>query len=237
MMDSPSIPPDCNPFQKVAHMKAHVRTLACLLVAAAFCLPQFSTQLNAQMRDFQDRGIQGDVTAVSGSTLTVKTEEGQVYTVSTGPNTRFRKQRDQITISDLHPGDMIAAMGDKDAKAHTVGAMFVIVMDKARYEQMQAEFGKTWTAGTVQSISGTNITIKRTDGVTQTVAVDENTTFRRRREDITLADIKVGDEINARGTLHNGTFVATQVSEGRGGMGMGRQRSGPQNTNDSGTNN
>ena len=187
----------------------------------------------------QDRGIQGDVTAVSGNTITVKTKEGEVYTVSTGPNTRFRKQRDQISISDLHPGDMIAAMGDKDAKAHTVGAMFVIVMDKARYEQMQAEFGKTWTAGTVQSISGTNITIKRTDGVTQTVAVDENTSFRRRREDITLADIKVGDEINARGALHNGTFVATQVSEGRGGMGMGmgRQRSGSQNTNDSGTNN
>jgi hypothetical protein len=220
-------------------MKAHVRTLASLLVAAAFCLPQFSTQLNSQMRNMQDRGIQGDVTAVSGNTITVKTKEGGVYTVSTGPNTRFRKQRDQISISDLRPGDMIAAMGDKDAKAHTVGAMFVIVMDKARYEQMQAEFGKTWTAGTVQSISGTNITIKRTDGVTQTVAVDENTSFRRRREDITLADIKVGDEINARGALHNGTFVATQVSEGRGGMGMGmgRQRSGSQNTNDSGTNN
>jgi Cu/Ag efflux protein CusF len=219
-------------------MKAHVRTLAALLVAAAFCLPQFSTQLNAQMRGLQDRGIQGDVTAVSGNTITVKTTEGEVYTVSTGPNTRFRKQRDQIAISDLHPGDMIAAMGDKDAKAHTVGAMYVMVMDKARYEQMQAEFGKTWTAGTVQSISGTNITIKRTDGVTQTVSVDENTTFRRRRDDITLADIKVGDEINARGALHNGAFVATQVSEGRGGMGMGmgRQRSGSQNTNDSGTN-
>lgn len=191
------------------------------------------------MRNFQDRGIQGDVTAVSGNSITVKTKEGEVYTVSTGPNTRFRKQRDQITITDLHPGDMIAAMGDKDAKKHTVGAMFVMVMDKARYEQMQAEFGKTWTAGTVQSISGTNITIKRTDGVTQTVSVDENTTFRRRREDITLPDIKVGDNISARGALHNGTFVATQVSEGRGGMGMGmgRQRSGSQNINDSGTNN
>lgn len=225
-------------------MKAHVRTLVSLLIAAAFCLPQFSSQLNAQMRDLQDRGIQGDVTAVSGNTVTVKTREGEVYTVSTGPNTRFRKQRDQITISDLHSGDMIAAMGDKDAKAHTLGAMFVMVMDKARYEQMQAEFGKTWTAGTVQSITGTNITIKRTDNVTQTVAVDENTSFRRRREDITLPDIKVGDTITARGALHNGSFLATEVNVGRGGMGggmgfgQGRQRSGSQNTNqNSGSNN
>ncbi len=220
-------------------MKAHVRTLASLLVAAAFCLPQFSTQLNAQMQDMQARSIQGDVTAVSGNTITVKTKEGEVYTVSTGPNTRFRKQRDQIAISDLNPGDMIAAMGDKDAKAHTVGAMFVMVMDKARYEQMQAELGKTWTAGAVQSINGTNITIKRMDGVTQAVTVDENTTFRRRREEITLPDIKVGDNISARGALHSGTFVATEVNVGRGGMsmGMGRQRSGSQNSNDSGTNN
>jgi hypothetical protein len=224
-------------------MKAHVRTLGSLLIAAAFCLPQFSSPVNAQMRDFQDRGIQGDVTAISGNTVTVKTTEGEVYTVSTGPNTRFRKQRDQITITDLHPGDMVAAIGDKDAKAHTVGAMFVMVMDKARYEQMQAEFGKTWTAGTVQSIKGTNITIQRTDNVTQTIAVDANTAFRRRREDITLPDIKVGDTISARGALHDGNFAATEVNVGRGGMGggmgfgQGRQRSGSQNNQDSGSKN
>lgn len=216
-------------------MKAHVRTVASLLIAAAFCLPQFSTSAHAQrMRNFEGRSVRGDVTAVNGNNLTVKTEEGEVYTVETGPNTRFRKQRDQITISDLHTGDMIAAMGNKDAKAHKLGAMLVMVMDKTRYEQMQAEFGKTWTAGEVQSIEGTNITIKRTDGVTQTVAVDENTSFRRRREDITLPDIKVGENITARGSLRNGAFVATMVAVGRGGMGggpgfsHGRRRSGSQ---------
>lgn len=212
-------------------MKAFVRTFAPLF-AAVFCVIVIPTWLFAQapmqgggMADIQAHSVRGDVTAITGNNITVKTEQGEVYTVETGPNTRFRKQRDLIQISDLHAGDMIAAIGDKDAKAHTLGAAFVMVIDNARYEQMRAEFGKTWTAGVVQSIDGTNIVIKRADGQTQTIAVDENTSFRRRREDITLPDIKPGDTIGARGALHNGAFLATLVNVGRGGEG-GRRFSG-----------
>lgn len=164
------------------------------------------------MAEMQAHGLQGDITAISGSTITVKTEQGETYSVLTGPNTHFRKQRDEIQITDVHVGDMIAVFGDKNAKAKTIGAAFVAVLDKARFEQMRAEFGKTWTAGVVQSINGTNIVVKRPDNVTQTIAVDENTSFRRRREDITLLDIKPGDNIGARGSLQNGTFLATMIN-------------------------
>lgn len=205
--------------------KALVRR-AVWLLAGVFCVAAIPAWLYAQapmqnggMADIQAHSVRGDVTAITGNTITVKTEEGEVYTIETGPNTRFRKQRDLIQISDLHAGDMIAAIGDKDAKARTVGAAFVMVIDKARYERMRAEFGKTWTAGVVQSIEGTSIVIKRADGQTQTIAVDENTSFRRRREDITLPDIKAGDAIGARGALHNGAFLATLVNVGRRGEG------------------
>lgn len=166
---------------------------------------------------FADHGIHGTITAVAGNTITVKTDQGETYSVATGPNTRFRKQRDEIKVSDLHSGDEIAAVGDKDPKARTVGAVFVIVIDREQEQKMRADFGKTWTAGIVQSIDGTNIVIKRPDNVTQTVAVDENTSFRRRREDITLPDIKVGDNLTARGALQNGSFLATMVNIGRAG--------------------
>lgn len=170
--------------------------------------PQFA----GGMEQFQAHGVQGDVTAISGSTIMVKNEQGETYSVLTGANTRFRKQRDEAQFSDIHVGDMIAVFGDKDPKAKTIGAAFVAVIDKARYEQMRGEFGKTWTAGVVQSIDGTNIVVKRPDNVTQTIAVDENTSFRRRRDDITLLDIKPGDNIGARGALQNGTFLATMVN-------------------------
>lgn len=178
------------------------------------------------MGDFQDHSVRGDITTISGNTITVKTDDGQVYTVATSANTRFRKQRDLIKLSDLHVGDMIAAIGDKDPKAKTVGAVFVVVIDKEQYEKMRADFGKTWTAGVVQSINGTNIVVKRPDNVTQTIAVDENTEFRRHREDVTLPDIKIGDNVTARGALQNGAFLATTVNvggpgglNGRGGYG------------------
>lgn len=203
-----------------------VPLLACtlLLPMPALAMPRQSAA-PAQDQDQQGRGdtggfqfeehsVRGDITAISGNTITVKTDEGDAYSVATGPNTRFRKQADLTKITDLRVGDMIAAIGDKDAKAKTLGAMFVVVIDKEQYAKARAEFGKTWTAGVVQSIDGTNIVIKRPDNVAQTIAVDENTSFRQRREDITLLDIKPGDNITARGALQNGSFLATMVNIG-----------------------
>ena len=69
---------------------------------------------------FNEHSVRGTVTAVSGDNITVRTETGDVYKVETGPNTRFRKQRDQIKISDIHVGDMIGAAGDKDETPKTL---------------------------------------------------------------------------------------------------------------------
>jgi len=181
---------------------------------------------------FSEHSVRGTVTAVSGDNITVKTETGDVYKVETGPNTRFRKQREQIKISDIHVGDMVGAAGDKDEKAKTLGAMMVMIIDKEQYEKARADFGKTWTAGAIQSIDETKITIKRPDNVIQTIVVDENTSFRKRRDSITLADIKVGDNVSAQGSLQNGNFLATVLAVGgpggpgggRGGLGGGGNR-------------
>lgn len=196
--------------------------MAIPLLAATLLLPQVQGAVWAQAtfgegsgpEQFAEHSVRGDITAIAGNMLTVKTDDGDAYSVATGPNTRFRKERDQIKVTDLHVGDMVAAMGDKDPKAKTLGAVFVVVIDKEQYAKARADFGKTWTMGVVQSIDGTNIVIKRPDNVTQTVAVDENTSFRRHREDITLLDIKPGDNLTARGALQSGSFLATMVNIG-----------------------
>lgn len=209
-----------------------------LLVGSCAVYGQSEPDPGPRVDQMEAQSIRGDVTAINGNTITVKTDEGEFYSVATGPNTRFRKQREQIRVGDLRSGDMIAAVGDKNPAKKTLGAMFVVVIDKEQYEKMRADFGKTWTTGVVQSIDGTNIVIKRPDNVTQTIAVDENTAFRRRREDITLPDIKMGDNVTARGGLQNGAFLATEVNVGRPrGFGTGRpgeragQRSEPDTTN------
>ena len=117
------------------------------------------------------------------------------------------------------------AGGVVDAKAKTVGAVFVVDIDANQVRQARADFGKTWVMGKVTAIHELKITIERAnDKQTQTVAVDENTSFRKRREDVTLADVKVGDFISAQGALHADTFLATTLrimTPGAGGPGAG----------------
>jgi len=179
------------------------------------------------------RGVGGTVSAISGSTITLKTEEGDTYQVLTSANSRIMKRVDRqpepIKISDIHVGDALMAGGEVDPKAKTVGAVFVLVLtpeQAAQARKMREDFGKTWTAGEVTAIKDLDITIKRRDGVTQTVSVDENTSFKKRNDSITLADIQVGDMLRATGALKGTNFLAATVNVGRMG-GPGADGRGP----------
>jgi Domain of unknown function (DUF5666) len=175
------------------------------------------------------RGIGGTVTAVSGSTITIKTEDGDTYQVLTSANSHIMKRVDRqpepVKVSDIHVGDAVMAGGEVDAKAKTVGAVFVMLLtpeQAAQAKKMREDFGKTWTAGEVTAIKDLDITIKRRDGVSQTVSVDENTSFKKRQDSITLADIQVGDMLRATGALKGSSFLAATVNVGRmGGPGQG----------------
>jgi len=159
--------------------------------------------------------VHGTVTAIAGGEFTIKTEDGTIYKIATGPNTHIMKDRQPIKATDIHDGDVVMTGGDVDEKAHTVGAVFLAVLDAeqvARMKQMQADFGKTWTAGKITAINELTLTIERPDKKTQTITVDENTSFQKHRESITLADIKVGDTVTSRGALKDSNFVATQLS-------------------------
>lgn len=159
----------------------------------------------------------GTVTAVSGNEITIRNEQGDDYKIVTGPNTHIRKDRAEAKFSDIHPGDVIVAMGNVDGR--TVGAAFVIVLDPQQAAEMKkriAEFGKTWTAGRVTAINDLTVTIERPDKAMQKITVDENTVFQKRgggtQEDITFPEVKVGDMVNARGALKGADFAATNLT-------------------------
>ena len=158
------------------------------------------------------RGIRGTVTAIAGNSATIKTDEGDVYRVMTGANTRIMKDRGPAKIADMHIGDMLIAGGEVDTKAKTVGAVFVAIVDAEQVKKMREDLGKTWLAGAVTAIQDLKISIKRIDGASQTFTVDENTSFKKRHDSITLADIHVGDSLTARGALKDDVFVATIVN-------------------------
>ncbi len=213
------------------------KRLGLLAVAGAFVL---AVSLTAVAQDAPQRpegggggmmgrgqGVGGTVTAIAGSDYTIKTEDGDVYKVTTTVNTRIMKDRQPAKAADIHVGDMLMIGGVVDAKAKTVGAAFVAVVDAEQVKKMREDLGKTWVAGKVTAIDETKITIHRVDGVNQTIAVDENTSFKSRRESVTLADVKVGDNVSARGAVKDGVFVAAELGVGGpGGGGMMMQGGG-----------
>lgn len=182
----------------------------------------------------------GKVTAITGTELTIKDDQGQTFKVETGPNSRIRKNREEAKVSDIHVGDTVMAAGNLDDTAKTIGAMFVVVLtpeQAAEAEKRRAEFGKTWTAGKITAIKDLTVTIERPDKVTQTVTVDENTTFKKgargEAADITFPDVKVGQMLRADGALKDGNFLATGVvvseprQPGEGRFGRGPAAPGP----------
>jgi preprotein translocase subunit YajC len=175
------------------------------------------------------RGVSGTVTEVAADHYTIKTLTGETYTVHYSANTRVLKQSgqrpaegamreppEQIKPTDIQVGDVIMAGGEIDAAAKSVGAMTVVKLDPERVKEMremQANFGKTWLMGRVTAVNDTKVTLQSpVDNAEHTFVADENTSFRRRREPVTLADIQVGANVRVEGAVKEGVFVASTVN-------------------------
>jgi len=173
-------------------------------------------------------GLTGTVTEVAADHYTIKTDAGESYTVHISANTRIMKQVVQRTgagggnppqalkATDIKVGDVVAALGEVDAAAKSIGAALVLQIDPERAKQMremQANYGKTWLMGKVTAIDGVKVTLTGgVDNASHAFVADENTTFRKRRDPITLGDIQVGDMVRVEGAVKDGAFVATAVN-------------------------
>jgi hypothetical protein len=182
--------------------------------------------------------VRGTVTATAADHLTVKTDGGDVYQVAISANTRLNKNRQPIKVSDIKVGDNVGAMGVLDAPTKTVHAVFIGVVDAEQAKKMREGLGKEYIVGKITAIDidALKITVSRPDGVSQVIAVDEGTSFRRggrgmrsmingvgpvdttrgtgsgsSGESITLADVKVGDSVAGPGTMKNGVFVPSEL--------------------------
>jgi hypothetical protein len=137
----------------------------------------------------------------------------------------------EIKATDIKVGDVIEARGDVDATAKSVGATSVALVDPERaqlMEAMVANYGKTWLMGKVTAIDGVRVTLTGAlDNAPHSFVADENTSFRRRRDPITLADIQVGDMVRVEGAVKDGVFTATGV--GDMGATEGNSERGPRN--------
>jgi hypothetical protein len=159
-----------------------------LLIAASIAMPAAVLAQDGQDGSRQGGAafaggqmVRGTVTAATADHLTVKTEAGEIYQVSVSANTRVSKDRQPAKTADIKVGDVVGAMGVFDAPTKTVHAVFVGVMDAEQVKKARENMGKTYITGKVTAIDmdALKVTVMRTDGVSQVIGVDEQTSFKR----------------------------------------------------------
>jgi Domain of unknown function (DUF5666) len=172
--------------------------------------------------------VVGKVTAVSSDSLTVTPVSGaDPVTIKVGENTRIAKDRQPVKLSEIKPDETVFARGQLNGT--TLNAFMVVVVNPEAIQQMQQgpmghfkheDLGKKFIAGEVKAINETRLTIARPDTQSQDIEVDENTSFKKGSESITLPDIKVGDFVHGTGELKGGVFVPKELIVGRPRMVM-----------------
>jgi len=183
----------------------------------------------------------GKVTSVGKDSLVVTPlMGGDPVTVKVSENTRVTKDRQPYKLADIKTDEIVFARGS--LKNNVMEAAMVGVANPQmvqRFEQgggpggpgggrgtfmfgpgMNGNFkpedmGKTFIVGEVKAINETKLTIARPDGQSQDIEVDENTSFKKGNESITLPDIKTGDFVRGTGALKNGVFVPKELLVGR----------------------
>jgi hypothetical protein len=168
----------------------------------------------------------GKVTSVGKDSLIIAPlAGGDPITVKIGEDTRVSKEREPIKIEDVKTDDIIFARGELKNNVLQAGRIAVVnpqMVQKFGQGGMggpmafnREDLGKKFIAGEVKAINETRITVARPDNQSQDIEVDENTSFKRGNESITLPDIKVGDFVRGPGALKDGLFVAKELMVGR----------------------
>ena len=158
-------------------------------------------------------GTIGKITSMSGDSLLLTRPDGTTVTVKLTGKTEFRKDRQPAKLADFKVGDFVMVRGEENPD-HSVTAQ--ILGSRSGNSgpgggQSMGEMGKDFIAGQVKAIDPPKLTVLRPDNVTQTVELTEETTLRKGRESITMADIQPGDHVVLHGALQNNVFVPKAV--------------------------
>jgi hypothetical protein len=152
----------------------------------------------------------GKITAVREGVLEIQNANGETVLVKLTPQTEFRKDRQPAKRGDFKVGDVIIVRGQENPD-HTWTAQMIGARSangEGRGPNMQAgTMGKDYVAGEVKSIDAPKISVLRSDNVTQTIELNEDTSLRKGRDSITMADVQPGDHLFARGAMQNNVFV------------------------------
>ena len=206
--------------------------------------PEFGARTHAQMTaPAKSPPTVGTIKDISADSLTLSADSGgEIRVLLTGDTRIFRvppgskdlKEAAAIPISDLQPGDRILVRGKPGDTAQTFAASAVIVMKQGDIAQKRAKETEDWqrrgVGGLVKSAdagSGTVTISTMTAAGNKDVEVhtSKGTIVRRygpgsvkfdEAKTSTVADIRAGDQLRARGTrsADGSEFAADELVTG-----------------------
>ena len=138
------------------------------------------------------------ITAISGSSVSLETEDGWTRTITVTTDTAITKGGQKAALSDLEVGDTVRLGQKRNADGSWTVTALAVVLPK--------------TAGTVTAIGSDTITITGRDGTAQTIHTTGSTTYHKGKADGTRADVTVGSQIVAIGERgSDGSITATSI--------------------------
>jgi hypothetical protein len=194
----------------------------------AVAAPAYAQQANAAQQSNAPKRARavGTVKSINGNTLTLTTDAGSEVNVTIQPTTRLvrmepgqtdLKTAPAIQFSDVQIGDRMLVGGTVASDGTSVVATTAVIMKKSdvaeKQEHDRQEWQKNGIGGVVKSVDAATATITLSTGTlgapaTTLVHVSKDTIIRRYAPDSikfddakpgTLAQIKPGDQLRARG--------------------------------------
>lgn len=164
------------------------------------------------------RPVFGRIASISNGSMKVTRPDGSETTIKFTDKTEFRKDREPAALKDFKVGDGVLVRGEENPDFSVTAQMVAGRNGNGgpgagpNRQNPVGTLGKDFIVGQVKAIDAPGLTVTRTDNITQSFELNEDTSLRKGRESVTMADIQVGDHIFARGAMQQDQFVPKSVT-------------------------
>jgi hypothetical protein len=138
------------------------------------------------------------ITAIAGSDVSLKTDDGWTRTITVTDKTEIRIGSQKAALADLKVGDNVSLNETKNTDGTYTVTLVVVRVPSI--------------GGTVTAVTSAGFTVKLRDGSSKTVTVSSSTDYQIAGSAGAKADVVVGSRVQVEGTVGTGdAFSATVV--------------------------
>lgn len=152
--------------------------------------------------------VAGTVTSVSGSTITLQTKNGAVYSVNASGAVVFTSKDTAVTVADVRAGDTIVVRGT--ATGQTIMAEKIV--DGALVSRVFLSALGVAGGGVITAVNGSTFTVKPFGtAATTTVTMDASTAYKINGQATTSSALSVGSHVLLTGTSTSNVSIAASI--------------------------